>query len=116
RFERRGRVWALTAVVGIAVYIAVDVALVFLRPRLSVLHNAESDYGSKGRYGWLMDLNFVLRCLLSLAVVRALTVVGDLNRRLRPALALLVAWSVASGLLAFFPDDPVGTRTHGLAK
>jgi hypothetical membrane protein len=103
-------------VAGIAAYVLVDVALVFLRPHLSVLHNAESDYGSKGRYGWLMDLNFVLRCLLSLAVVRALAVVGAPNRRLRPALALLVAWSVASGLLAFFPDDPVGTRTHGLAK
>jgi hypothetical protein len=97
------------------VYVLVDVALVFLRPHLSVLHNAESDYGSRGRYAWVMDANFVLRCLLSLAVVRALALVGG-PRRLRAALWLLGVWSVCSGLLAFFPDDPVGTRTHGPAE
>src|SRR5262249_17933395 len=37
-------------------------------------------------------------------------------KRLRGALALLSVWAVASGLLAFFPDDPVGMRTHGLAE
>jgi hypothetical membrane protein len=108
-------VWAGAAVVGVVAYVLIDVALVFLRPHFSVLHNAESDYGSKGRYAWLMDLNFVLRCLLSLAVVRALTLVGG-PPRLRMALGLLAAWAVCSGLLAFFPDDPVGTRTHGLAE
>ena len=30
--------------------------------------------------------------------------------------ALIAVWAVSSGLLAFFPDDPVGTKTHGLAK
>jgi hypothetical membrane protein len=107
--------WARAAIAGIALYVAIDVALVFLRPHFSVLHNAESDYGSKGRYAWVMDLNFVLRCLLTLAVVRALALVASPGR-LRGALALLAGWSVASGLLAFFPDDPVGSRTHGLAE
>jgi hypothetical membrane protein len=107
---------ARVAIAGIVAYAAIDVALVFLRPRFSVLHNAESDYGSKGPYAWLMDLDFVVRCVLSLAAVRALTVAAAGGRRLRAGLALLVVWSVASGLLAFFPDDPVGTKTHGLAK
>jgi hypothetical membrane protein len=107
---------ARVAIAGIVAYGAIDVALVFLRPRFSVLHNAESDYGSKGRYAWLMDVNFVVRCIASLMVVRALATAADDGRRLRAGLTLLVVWSVASGLLAFFPDDPVGTKTHGLAK
>jgi uncharacterized protein DUF998 len=78
-----------------------------------VLPYAESDYGSKGTYAWLMDLNFILRCAIGLAVVRALVLVMRQSRRLR---ACLVAWSGASGLLAFFPGNPVGTATHGLAK
>ncbi|MGH3003785.1 MAG: DUF998 domain-containing protein [Gaiellaceae bacterium] len=110
-----GGPWARAALVGIVAYVAIDVALVFLRPHFSVLHNAESDYGSNGRYAWLMDLNFVLRCLLSLAVVRALAVTVR-QPRLRAALGLLAVWAICSGLLAFFPDDPVGTRTHGLAE
>jgi len=105
--------WASAAIVGIAVYVIVDVALVFLRPHFSVLHNAESDYRSVGRLADGRELR--LRCLLSLAVVEALLLTGGGDRRLRSALLLLAAWSLASGLLAFFPDDPVGTRTHGLA-
>jgi hypothetical membrane protein len=107
---------AWVAIAGVVAYTAIDVALVFLRPRFSVLHNAESDYGSNGPYAWLMDLNFVLRCVLSLAVVRALALAVGHGRRLCTGLALLTVWSVASGLLAFFPDDPVGTETHGLGK
>lgn len=107
--------WARAAVAGVLAYVVIDVALVFLRPHLSVLHNAESDYGSSGRYAWVMDLNFVLRCLLSLAVVRALALAGG-SPRLRAALWLLGVWSICSGLLAFFPDDPVGTKTHGLGE
>jgi len=107
------RRWSEAAIVGIAIYVALDVALVFLRPRLSVLHNAESDYGSRGRFAWVMDANFVLRCLVSLSVVGALAVfVGD-RASLRLGLGLLGVWALASGLLACFPDDPVGTQSHG---
>ena len=116
RAERGAETWALVAVAGIVAYLMIDLALVFLRPHLSVLHNAESDYGSKGRYAWLMDANFVLRCLLSLAVVRALVLSVTVTNRLRVAIGCLVVWSVGSGLLAFFPDDPVGTVTHGAGR
>jgi hypothetical membrane protein len=103
---------------GVALYAAIDTALLFLRPQFSLLHNAESDYGSLGNWDWLMDLNFLLRCLLSLAAVRALTLAlpGEAaSPRLRLGLRLLAIWALASGLLAFFPDDPVGTRSswHG---
>lgn len=110
--------YARIVLAGVALYAAIDTALLFLRPQFSLLHNAESDYGSLGSWDWLMDLNFLLRCLLSLAAIRAITLAvreQAARPRLRLGLRLLVGWAVASGLLAFFPDDPVGMRTrwHG---
>lgn len=113
---RDARTLARLAIAGIAVYVLIDIALVFLRPHLSVLHNAESDYGSKGAYAWLMDVNFLLRCGLSLAAVLAIWRFQRRADLVRSGLVLLAVWAVGSGLLAFFPDDPVGTTTHGVAK
>ena len=102
------RRWSEAALLGIVVYVALDVALVFLRPRFSVLHSAESDYGSAGAWAWVMDVNFVLRGLLSLAAAGALLL--TLGRRGRSGPILIGVWALASGLLAFFPDDPAGRR------
>jgi hypothetical membrane protein len=105
------------AIAGILVYLALDVALIFLRPHFSVLHNAESDYGSAGSYAWVMDLNFLLRGAFSLAVAGALMLSWDARERTASlAHGGLVVWALASGALAFFPDDPVGTPTHGLGR
>lgn len=112
--DSSARSWAIAAIAGIALYLVVDVALVFLRPEFSVLHNAESDYGSNGHYAWLMGMNFLLRCALSLAALRALALA--VPGRLRTGLSVLTIWAVCSGLLAFFPDDPVGTKADGVAK
>jgi Protein of unknown function (DUF998) len=85
--------------------VAIDILLAFLRPRYSLLYNAESDYG-RGPWYWLMDLNFLLRCALSLALAGALA--QSFPGRVRGGLGLLVTWVVCSGLLAFFADDPRG--------
>jgi hypothetical membrane protein len=113
---QNARVLARLAVIGIVAYVAIDVALVFLRPHLSVLHNAESDYGSRGPYDWLMDVNFLLRCGLSLAAALAIWRFQRGAGAVRSGVVLLGVWAVCSGLLAFFPDDPVGTTIHGAAK
>jgi hypothetical membrane protein len=94
------------AVVGIGVYVAIDVALGFLRPDLSLLHTAESDYGV-GAYSWLMDLNFVLRGVLSIAAAGAVWRSMDTSSRPRVGLILIGLWGLASALLALFPDQPV---------
>jgi hypothetical membrane protein len=96
------------AIAGIAVYVAIDILLAFLRPGYSLLYNAESDYG-RGPWFWVMDINFLLRCALSLAIAAALYRVARPDGRLRVGLALLVTWAICSGLLAFFADDPAGT-------
>jgi hypothetical membrane protein len=87
------------------------VVLAFVRPQFSLLHNAESDYGSRGHDAWVMDIAFLVRGALSLAVVAALALTEPVRRR-TTGLALLVVWAACSALLAFFPDDPAGTPTH----
>jgi hypothetical membrane protein len=99
---------AWLALAGVLSYVAIDVALAFLRPDFSLLYNAESDYGHGGAWSWLMDVNFLLRGVLSLAAVGALGRTAEPGGRLRTGLALLAAWAVCSGLLAFFPDDLEG--------
>lgn len=99
--------WARLTIIGILLYVGIDVILAFLRPDISLLHNAESDYG-RGPYYWVMDINFLLRCLLSLALVRALYMQFPKNKLLRPVRFCLVLWAIASGLLEFFADNPPG--------
>jgi hypothetical membrane protein len=108
----RAQLLARLTLAGVALYVAIDVLLAFLRPTYSLLYNAESDYG-RGPWYWVMDLNFLLRCALSLAIAAALAQAARPSPRLRAGLALLVTWAVCSGLLAFFADDPEGTPQHG---
>jgi len=97
---------------GVVVYLAVDVLLKFLRPGYSLLYNAESDYG-RGAWFWVMDLNFLLRCALSLAAAAAVAKAARPDGRVRGGLVLVTIWAVCSGLLAFFADDLEGQPQHG---
>lgn len=106
--DARATTLATLAGAGVVLYGLIDVALAFLRPGLSLIHHPESDYGV-GPYSWLMDLNFLLRAGLSLSLVAALTRVARRSGPLRAGLWLVGGWAVASGLLAYFPDDPLGT-------
>lgn len=96
-------------IAAIGLYVVIDIVLVFLEPSLSVAHNAESDYGSGGSWAWLMDVNFMLRCLLSLAMAAAISSASHRGVRLPVFLVCIAVWALTSGLLAFFPDDPAGT-------
>ena len=104
------RTLALLVIGGIVGYVAVDVLLRFLRPEYSLIYNAESDYG-RGPWYWVMDLNFLLRCALSLAACLALRRSAGPDPGVRGGEYLLATWAVCSGLLAFFADNPEGTPT-----
>jgi len=67
------------------VYVAIDVALAFLRPGDSLLPNAESDYGV-GPWSWLMDVNFLVRCAATLAIAAGTR--GRRNVTGRPGLSI----------------------------
>jgi hypothetical membrane protein len=114
RPQVRSRAWALGwfAVGGVVVYVGVDVLLRFLRPGYSLLYYAESDYG-RGPWYWVMDLNFLLRGALSVAVVGALHQAARLDDRGRGGLTLISIWAGCSALLAFFADDVEGQPVHG---
>ncbi len=109
RRERQIRAESLAwfVLVGVIAYVAIDVLLKFLRPHYSLLYNAESDYG-RGPWYWVMDLNFLLRCAVSLAIAAALARCTRNEGVMRGGLTLLVIWAVCSGLLAFFADNPAG--------
>jgi hypothetical membrane protein len=108
----RAKPLARLTLAGVAVYVAIDVLLAFLRPGYSLLYNAESDYG-RGPWYWVMDINFLLRCALSLAIAAALYEAARLDGRVRGGLALFATWAICSGLLAFFADNPEGTPQTG---
>lgn len=99
---------ALIAVAGVLLYVFIDILLAFLRPDVNLIRNAESDYGV-GAYSGLMDVNFLLRCGLSLAVAGAILSQTSSGGRFHLGTGFLVAWGVGSGILAFFPDNPSGT-------
>jgi hypothetical membrane protein len=106
--------------IAVIVYVAIDVLLKFLRPSYSLLYNAESDYG-RGPWYWVMDINFLLRCALSLAVAVALSRAArlggrDLDGLGRGGVVLIEIWAVTSGLLAFFADNPEGTPATASGK
>lgn len=110
----RSRAHALgwLTVAGVVVYVGIDVLLKFLRPGYSLLYNAESDYG-RGSWYWVMDVNFLLRGALSVAVVGALAKAARLDGRGRTGLVLISIWAACSALLAFFADDLEGQTVHG---
>jgi hypothetical membrane protein len=114
--QRESRSWirplAWVTLAGIVSYVAIDVLLAFLRPGYSLLYNAESDYG-RGPWFWVMDLNFLLRCALSLALCLAITRAVRLSGTGRAGVILLEIWAICSGLLAFFADDLEGQPQHG---
>lgn len=100
----------MAALIGVVAYVGIDVILAILDPWYSLVRNAESDYGV-GPHAWLMDLNFTLRCVFSLAAAAAIAQLGTSSAARRLGLAALITWAVASGALAFFPDNPAGTAS-----
>lgn len=101
------KIWPAITIVGVIAYVIIDIVLTFLRPDYNWLHNAESDYG-RGPYFWLMDINFLLRCLLTLALAKALLINYPKNKSIKQTTFWLILWAVMSGLLVFFADNPYG--------
>ncbi len=90
-------------IAAIIVYVILDIVAQALPPHYSPIRQAESDL-AVGPYGFIMRVNFLLRGLLSLALVQALR--NALHPiRARWGLSLFGIWGAASFLLAFFNTD-----------
>jgi hypothetical membrane protein len=90
--------------IGVLVYVVVDVVLQFLPPHYSAISQAESDL-AVGPFGWIMSINFFGRGITSAALIVAI-VSTDPRTRLRTiGLWLLAVAGLCSALIAFFPTD-----------
>jgi len=107
--------WALrTTIFGIAVYVVLDIVAQLLPPHYSPIRQAESDLGV-GPYGWVMDVNFVVRGALSLAFAYGLYRAWPTTSRApKLSLVLIGAWGIGAFILALNPADVSGPTTlHG---
>jgi hypothetical protein len=105
---------ALTlAVIGIALYVVLDVIAQLLPPHYSPISQAESDL-AVGPYGYVMAANFAIRGLLTFAFLLGLVGATRLGKTARVGLALLAVWGAGAFVLAASPTD-VGTMVtvHG---
>ncbi len=98
---------AAVTVAGVGLYLALSVLLFRLRTDVSLLYDAEGDYGVGG-WSRLMDIAYLVRGGLSAAVILALARVLRPRARSETGTALLWIWAVCSALLAFFPADIEG--------
>jgi hypothetical membrane protein len=99
--------------VGVVLYVLVDVVLQFLPPHYSPISDAESNL-AVGPYGWIMNLNFVGRMITSLAAAAALAMLGGGGTLRRVGLWLFALGGLCSGVLAFFPTDIQEAGVPGL--
>jgi hypothetical membrane protein len=99
---------------GIVLYVVLDVIAQALPPHYSPIRQPESDL-AVGPYGWIMAVNFIVRGLLSAALLTALWKVLAPSRHVYLGLALLGVWTAGAFLLAVFPTDLSGhgATAHG---
>jgi hypothetical protein len=111
----RARLLARMTLVGIALYVALDIIAQALPPHYSPISQAESDL-AVGPYGYVMSINFIVRGLLSLAALQALRDGLPAAARSRTGDVLVGIWAVAAIILAFSPTDLPGQHPtpHGV--
>jgi uncharacterized membrane protein YozB (DUF420 family) len=98
---------AIVAIVGIAYFATIIIALHFLRPDLNPLSQPTSEY-AVGPYGFLMTSAFFSVSLGSLALVAGLYQGVSQQARSRIGLVLLGIWGVGVLIAMLFPIDPEG--------
>jgi len=109
--------WARVALIGIPVYVVLDVVAQLLSTRFGI-RQAESLLAISGPFGFLMNINFLVRGVLSIAVVIALSKhIGQIGASVgyKTGRVLFLIWAGAALLLAFFNCDDVSPAVtfHG---
>lgn len=115
RGEQLSAMLALLIIIGIVLYVILDVIAQLLPPHYNALSQAESDL-AVGPYGFVMTINFVVRGLLALALVWALGRAVAKSGLSRAGLVLLAIWGIGALVLALSPTDLAGAKPtlHGV--
>lgn len=106
------------ALIGVVLYLVLDVVAQLLPPHYNPVTQAESDL-AVGPYGFIMTINFLNRGFLSLeflfAFLGTVRLAGIEVSRMRAGKYMFGVWSVGAILLAFFPTDVPATPVswHG---
>ena len=112
--RQQGALFALLTILGIMLYVIIDIIAQLLPPHYSPIRQAESDLGV-GPFGWVMSINFVVRGLLSFALIAALVKGAPAAVRSRAGLIWLGIWAAGALLLSIFAADVGGKATlHGV--
>jgi hypothetical membrane protein len=90
--------------VGVLVYVVVDIVLQFMPPHYSAISQAESDL-AVGPFGWIMSINFFGRGVTSAMLIVAIVSTGPRARLRTIGVWLLAVAGLCSALIAFFPTD-----------
>lgn len=102
------------AMIGVILYIGVDVVLQLLPPYYNPISEAESNL-AVGEFGWIMNLNFLGRAVLSACAIAALARVGVPTPLRTVGLVLFGVAGACSAALAFFATDIAPAGEHGVA-
>lgn len=97
----------------VLLYTVIDVVLQLLPPHYSVVSDAESDL-AVGPFGWVMNLNFLARAVMSGCVVVAVSLTMPVSRVRRAGCVLLALAGVCSAALVFFPTDVNLSGEYGM--
>lgn len=108
------RPYFVATILGIVLYIVLNIIAQLLPPHYSVISQAESLL-AVGPYGYIMAVDFVIRGLFSLSfIIGFIITVNSKKSRYRIGLILLGIWSIGAFILAFNPADATPPATiHG---
>ena len=110
--ERQRTILAFTiTVVGMILFVLLNVIVQLLPPHYSPIRQAVSDLAI-GPYGWLLSFSFIVYSVALLAFLFGLTWSTSRQGRSRIGLIFLSLWAVLPAVLAFFPTDIVDANGY----
>ncbi len=109
------RIYFIATIIGIVLYLVLDIIAQLLPPHYSFITQAESDL-AVGPYGYVMAVNFLIRGLFSLSFIIGLIITfNSVKSRYRAGLILFGIWTIGAFILAFFPADiTLPDTVHGI--
>lgn len=111
RGQQRAVVVFTITVVGVVLFVLLNVVAQLLPPHYSPIRQAVSDL-AVGPYGWLLSIAFIVYSVMMLAFLFGLIWGMRKQGRSRIGLIFLSLWAVLPGLLVFFPTDIVDANGY----